>query len=163
MSQTGYIIIALIAAFVFSHWMMLRPSPRDRLLGVLRERAKQLGLIPRLVAAPAWIGVRPDTQQSGGMVAFYHLVLPDATLPLTQAKVVEGRLRVIHGVRTYHGQPFDVVGAIALEMQVNSVGLYWNEEADIRGEHLERLKAAMLGLAQQPASPKLHTTLHTES
>ncbi|MEC7120802.1 MAG: ammonium transporter [Pseudomonadota bacterium] len=147
MSQMGYIVIGLIIIFVFGQWMMLRPSPRERLRGQLRDRAKKMGLNPRLVAAPEWIGIRNDTQRKGGMVAFYHVVLPEAELPLTQAKVVDGRLRVIHGARAYHDVPFAVIGAIAIEMQANCVGLYWDEEADFRGERLEALKAAMLELA----------------
>lgn len=159
-SQTGYIVIAIIIVFVFGQWMMLRPSPRERLRGQLRERAKKMGLNPRLVATPTWIGLRSDTQRSGGMIAFYHLVLADAQLPLVQAKVVEDRLRVIHGARSYHDQKFSLVGAVAIEMQANSIGLYWDEDTDIRGERLDTLKAAMLELAQQPPHTAQNSTLH---
>lgn len=160
MSQTGYIVVAVIVIFVFGQWMMLRPSPRDRLRGQLRERAKKMGMNPRLVAAPAWIGVRQDTQRTGGMLAFYHLVLPDAELPLMQAKVVDGRLRVIQGARVYHDQPFDLAGVLAIEMQANCIGFYWDEDTDARGERLDTLKAAMLELARQPAHTVQNSTSH---
>ena len=135
--------------------MMLRPSPRERLRGQLRDRAKKMGLNPRLVAAPTWLGMHADPSgakapRTGGMLAFYHLVLPDAELPLMQAKIVDGRLRVIQGARAYHDRPFVLLGAIAIEMQANCIGLYWDEETDIRGERLDALKAAMLEFAQQP-------------
>lgn len=159
-SQTGYVVIATVIVFVLGQWMMLRPSPRERLRGQLRERAKKMALNPRLVAAPTWLGVRGDTQRTGGMVAFYHLVLADAQLPLVQAKVVDGRLRVIHGARSYHDQPFTLAGAVAIEMQANSIGLYWDEETDIRGERLDGLKAAMLELAQRPLHTAQNSTLH---
>ena len=164
-SQTGYIVIGIVVIFVLGQWMMLRPSPRDRLRGRLRERAKALGLNPRLVAAPAWLGLHVDTQRpeqtrTGGMLAFYHLVLPDVELPLMQAKVVDSRLRVIQGARAYHDQPFDLTGAIAIEMQANSIGLYWDEETDIYGERLEHLKAVLVEFAQQPAPVAKNSTLH---
>ncbi len=165
MSQTGYIVIGIVIIFVLGQWLMLRPGPRERLRGQLRERAQKMGLNPRLVAAPAWIGLRPDpqrsgTQRSGGMLAFYHLVLPHVELPLMQAKVVESRLRVIQGARSYHDQPFELDGAIAIEMQANSIGLYWDEETDIYGEHLDRLKAALLEFAQKPAPTAQNSTSH---
>ena len=159
-SQTGYIVIAIVIVFVFGQWMMLRPSPRDRLRGQLRERAKKLALNPRLVAAPAWLGVRTDTQRVGGMIAFYHLVLSGVELPLMQAKVVDGRLRVIHGARAYHDQPFGLLGAVAIEMQANSIGLYWDEEIDIYGERLDDLKAALTDFAKQPPHAAQNSTLH---
>ena len=159
-SQTGYMVIAAVVVLVLGQWMMLRPSPRDRLRGRLRERAKQMGLNPRLVAAPTWIGLYGESQRTGGMLAFYHLVLPHVELPLMQAKVVESRLRVIQGARSYHDQPFELDGAIAIEMQANSIGLYWDEETDIYGEHLDRLKAALLEFAQKPAPTAQNSTSH---
>jgi len=164
-SQTGYIVIGIVVIFVLGQWMMLRPSPRERLRGRLRERAKALGLNPRVVAAPAWLGVHVDTQRpeqtrTGGMLAFYHLVLPNVELPLMQAKVVDGRLRVIQGARAYHDQPFTLAGAVAIEMQANSIGLYWNEEVDIYGEQLDALKAALIAFAEQPLPVAQNSTLH---
>ena len=159
-SQTGYMVIAAVVVFVLGQWMMLRPSPRDRLRGRLRERAKKMGLNPRLVAAPTWIGLHGESQRTGGMLAFYHLVLADAQLPLMQAKVVDGRLRVIQGARAYHDQPFSLEGAVAIEMQANSIGLYWDEDTDIYGERLDGLKAALLELAQRPPHTAQNSTLH---
>lgn len=164
-SQTGYIVIGIVVIFVLGQWMMLRPSPRERLRGRLRERAKALGLNPRVVAAPAWLGVhvdtqRPDQTRTGGMLAFYHLVLPNVELPLMQAKVVEGRLRVIQGARAYHDQAFTLTGAVAIEMQANSIGLYWNEETDIYGQRLDALKAALVEFAHQSPPVAQNSTLH---
>jgi hypothetical protein len=35
-------------------------------------------------------------------------------------------------------------------MQANSLGVYWDEEADLHGAHLDALKTALLDLAANP-------------
>ena len=111
-----------------------------------------MGLHPRLVPAPHWTGHLATNGQLGGMVAYYHLVVPQGQLPLVQAKIVDQRLQVVHGSSIVQGEMFDIVGAQAIDMQANSIGVYWDEDADLHGSSLEHMKTALTSLTQRASA-----------
>lgn len=149
MSHTAIWVIGLIILFVLGSLLGLRVSPREKALGQLRERARKMGLHPRLVPAPQWTGHLATNGKLGGMVAYYHLVLPQAQLPLLQAKVVDQRLHVVNGNPALQDENFAITGAQAVDMQANSIGVYWDEDVDLHGQSLDAMKTALLSLAQR--------------
>lgn len=150
MSSTAFWVIGLIILFLIGSITGLRLNPREKALGQLRERARKMGLHPRLIAAPDWIDHRRTNGERGGMVAFYHVIVPQGQLPLVQAKIQDQQIQVVRGDMRYNGQPFTPTGILAVEMQANSLGVYWDEEADLHGAHLDALKTALLDLAANP-------------
>lgn len=149
MSATAYWIIGFIVLFILGSIMGLRVSPREKALGQMRERARKMGLHPRLMPAPAWIHHIAASGREGGMVAFYSILLPAARLPLLQALVKQQKLQVQSGNMQFDGQFIDLKGIYALEMQANCAGLYWDEESDLQGEQLEKMKNTLMSFAQQ--------------
>ena len=157
MTSTAVWVIVPIVLFVLGTVLGVRVSPREKALGELRDRARKMDLHPRLVPAPAWTGHLASNGQAGGMMAYYHMVLPDARLPLLHAKVVDGRLHVLKGDLALEGRALDLVGAQALDMQSNSIGLYWDEAADLQGTALDRMKQTLLTLAQDVQTKTPHS------
>lgn len=149
MSATAYWIIGFIVIFILGSIMGLRVSPREKALGEMRDRARKMALHPRLMAAPAWIEHKSASGKPGGMVAFYSVLLPDARLPLMRAMVEEQQLKVKQGDAQFNGQAINLKGIYALEMQANCAGLYWDEDADLHGEQLEKMKNTLMSFAQQ--------------
>ena len=147
MSSTAFWVIGLIILFLIGSVTGLRLNPREKALGQLRERARKMGLHPRLIAAPDWIDHRRTNGERGGMVAFYHVIIPQGQLPLVQAKIQDQQIQVVRGDTRYNRYPFTMAGMLAVEMQANSIGVYWDEERDLHGVHLEALKQALLDLA----------------
>jgi hypothetical protein len=146
--STAYWIIGFIFIFVVGSIMGLRVSPREKALGQTRERARKMGLHPRLIAAPEWIKHTTPSGKAGGMVAFYSVILPTAQLPLMQALVKDQQLVVQLGSPVFNHEPLDLVGIYAVEMQSNYVGIYWDEEADLHGQQLEKMKDTLIKLSQ---------------
>ncbi len=148
---TGYLVIGVVAVFRLGTFMSARISPRERLQGELREKARKIGLLPRLIAAPQWIHHLNYQGKPGGMVAYYSVVLPDATHALVQALIVEGALQVVKGDEGLQGYVLagNLKGIIAIEIQSNSAGFFWEEEADVHGEQLELMKLALIDAASR--------------
>lgn len=148
---TGYWVIGVVAVFMLGTFMSARVSPREKALINLRERAKKMGFMLRLVPAPQWIRHTTRSGRVGGMVAYYSLILPESTHALVQARLVEGRLVVEKGEPKLEGLVLDsrLKGVFAIEIQSNSVGVFWDEEEDLRGEQLDTLKSVMLACANQ--------------
>ena len=148
MGSTAFWVIGVILLFMLGLIMQLRVSPREKALGELRDRARQLQLNPRLIAAPEWIHHTTPSGKAGGMVAFYTVLLPSAKLPLMHALVKDQRLVVQTGTPEFNQHKIDLVGIYAVEMQANYVGIYWDEEADLHGKQLDAMKETLLSLAQ---------------
>jgi hypothetical protein len=149
MSASAYWIIGFIVVFILGSILGLRVSPREKALGEMRDRARKMGLHPRLMPAPAWINHTSLSGKPGGMVAFYSILLPEARMPLTQALVNAQKLQIKTGNLQFNGQFIDLKGIYALEMQANCAGLYWDEDADLHGEQLEKMKNTLMSFAQQ--------------
>ena len=149
MSATAYWIIGFIIVFILGSILGLRVSPREKSLGEMRDRARKMALHPRLMPAPAWIQHTSPSGKAGGMVAFYSILLPDARLPLLRAMVAQHQLVVKQGDAQFNGQSVDLKGIYALEMQANCAGFYWDEDIDLHGEQLEKMKNTLMSFAQQ--------------
>ncbi len=151
MTSAGYWVIGIVAVFMLGTFMSARISPREKALISLRDRAKKMGFILRLIPAPQWIQHHTITGKVGGMVAYYSLILPESTHALVQARLVDGRLVVEKGEPKLNGFVFDsrLKGVFAIEIQSNSVGVFWDEEEDLHGEQLETLKSVLLACADQ--------------
>ena len=54
MENTGIWVIGFIILFVLGSILGLRVSPREKALGMMREKARKMGLHPRLVADRDW-------------------------------------------------------------------------------------------------------------
>ena len=128
MENTGIWVVGFIIFFVLGSILGLRVSPREKALGLMREKARKMGLHPRLVVAPDWTKIPRASESRASMVAYYSVLLPNARLPLMRARVVDQKLQ--------------------LDMQANCVVLYWEEESDLRATQLDDIKAYLHSLAE---------------
>ena len=148
MEHTGLWVAIFIGVFLLGSIFGLRVSPREKALGMMREKARKMGLNPRLVAAPNWTGVPMATENRASMVAYYSVLMPDTRLPLMRAKVEDQKLKLIQGDEKFNDFPIALKGIYAIDMQANYVGIYWDEESDLKASQLEDMKAYLLHLAE---------------
>ncbi|MGE8557656.1 MULTISPECIES: ammonium transporter [unclassified Acinetobacter] len=148
MENTGIWITVFIVLFVLGSIFGLRVSPREKALGLMREKARKMALHPRLVAAPDWTKVPMATENRASMVAYYSVLIPDARLPLMRARVEDQKLKIVQGDDKFNDLPIALKGIYAIDMQANCVGLYWDEESDLRATQLEDIKAYLTSLAE---------------
>ena len=148
MEHTGLWVALIIIVFVLGSIFGLRVSPREKALGLMREKARKMGLHPRLVAAPDWTKVPMATESRASMVAYYSVLIPDARLPLMRFRVENQKLQVIQGDEKFKDFPIALKGIYAIDMQANCVGLYWDEASDLRATQLEDMKAYLLKFAE---------------
>jgi len=148
MENTGLWVALVIIVFVLGSIFGLRVSPREKALGLMREKARKMGLHPRLVAAPEWTKIPMATESRASMVAYYSVLIPDARLALMRARVEEQKLQVVLGDEKFKDFPIALKGIYAIDMQANCVGLYWDEESDLRATQLDDMKAYLLKLAE---------------
>ena len=148
MEHTGLWVALIIIIFVLGSIFGLRVSPREKALGLMREKARKMGLHPRLVAAPEWTKIPMATESRASMVAYYSVLIPDARLALMRARVEEQKLQVVLGDEKFKDFPIALKGIYAIDMQANCVGLYWDEESDLRATQLDDMKAYLLKLAE---------------
>ena len=148
MEHTGTWVAVIIIVFVLGSIFGLRVSPREKALGMMRDKARKMGLHPRLVAAPDWTGIPMATENRASMVAYYSVLLPQARLPLMRVKVEDQTLKVVQGDEKFKDFPIALKGIYAIDMQANCVGLYWDEESDLRATQLDAMKAYLQALAE---------------
>ena len=149
MENTGIWVIGFIILFVLGSILGLRVSPREKALGMMREKARKMGLHPRLVAAPDWTKIPMASSSRASMVAYYSVLIPDARLPLMRARVEDQQLKVVQGNDKFNALPIALKGIYAIDMQANCVGIYWDEEADLRATQLDEMKAFLHSLAER--------------
>lgn len=148
MENTGIWVAVIIVVFVLGSIFGLRVSPREKALGLMREKARKIGLHPRLIAAPEWTHVPMATEKRASMVANYSVLIPDARLPLMRARVEDQKLKLIQGDEKFNDFPIALKGIYAIDMQANCVGLFWDEEIDLRATQLDDMKAYLLKMAE---------------
>ncbi|QOW47343.1 MULTISPECIES: ammonium transporter [Acinetobacter] len=148
MEHTGLWVAVIVIVFVMGSIFGLRVSPREKALGMMREKARKMGLHPRLVAAPDWTKVPMATESRASMVAYYSVLIPEARLPLMRARVEDQKLKLLQGDAKFNDFPIALKGIYAIHMQANCVGLYWDEESDLRATQLEDMKAYLFSLAE---------------
>ena len=148
MENTGIWVVGFIIVFVLGSILGLRVSPREKALGIMREKARKMGLHPRLVAAPDWTKIPMASSSRASMVAYYSILIPDARLPLTRARVEDQKLKLVQGDDKFNDLPIALKGIYAIDMQANCVGLYWDEESDLRATQLDDIKTYLQSLAE---------------
>ncbi|OTH00306.1 MULTISPECIES: ammonium transporter [Acinetobacter] len=148
MENTGIWVIGFIILFVLGSILGLRVSPREKALGMMREKARKMGLHPRLVAAPDWTKIPMASSSRASMVAYYSVLIPDVRLPLMRARVEDQKLKVVQGNDKFNALPIALKGIYAIDMQANCVGLYWDEESDLRATQLDDIKTYLQSLAE---------------
>lgn len=146
MENTGLWVTIIIVLFVVGSIFNLRTSPRDKALAQLRENARKMGLNPRLVPAPEWLKLEKNGQYSP-MIAYYHVIIADGKLPLMRALVQNQQLKVVMGDERYQQKTVNLNGLYGIEMQANTVAVYWDEGQDLHGEHLLTMKDFLQNLA----------------
>ena len=149
MENTGIWVAVAIIIFVMGSIFGLRVSPREKALGLMREKARKMGLHPRLVVAPDWTKIPKATESRASMVAYYSVLIADARLPLMRALVTDQKLELLHGDEKFQDLPIALKGIYAIDMQANCVGIYWDEEADLRATQLDEMKAFLHSLAER--------------
>ena len=149
MENTGIWVAVAIIIFVMGSIFGLRVSPREKALGLMRKKKKKMGLHPRLVVAPDWTKIPKATESRASMVAYYSVLIADARLPLMRALVTDQKLELLHGDEKFQGLPIALKGIYAIDMQANCVGIYWDEEADLRATQLDEMKAFLHSLAER--------------
>lgn len=145
MENSGLWITIIIILFVVGSILNFRTSPRDKALAKLREDARKMGLNPRLVPAPDWLKL-PKNGQYAPMVAYYHLIIANGQFPLMRATVENQQLNLIIGHEKYQHYAVTLQGLYGIEMQANSIAVYWDESQDLHGEHLAELKVFLQDL-----------------
>ena len=148
MEHTGLWVALVITIFILGSIFGLRVSPREKALGLMREKARKMGLHPRLVVAPDWTKVPMATESRASMVAYYSVLIPDARLALMRARVEDEKLQLIQGDEKFKDFPIALKGIYAIDMQANCVGLFWDEEIDLRATQLDDMKAYLLKMAE---------------
>lgn len=148
MENTGIWVAVVIVVFVLGSIFGLRVSPREKAIGIMRDKARKMGLHPRLVVAPDWTKIPMATESRASMVAYYSILLPEARLPLMRARVSEQKLDLVYGDDKFKDLPIALKGIYAIDMQANCVGLYWDEESDLRATQLDDIKAYLNSLAE---------------
>jgi len=111
MENTGIWVIGFIILFVLGSILGLRVSPREKALGMMREKARKMGLHPRLVAAPDWTKIPMASSSRASMVAYYSVLIPDARLPLMRARVEDQQLKVVQGNDKFNALPIALKGS----------------------------------------------------
>ena len=149
MENTGIWVTVIIVVFVLGSIFGLRISPREKALGIMRDKARKMALHPRLVAAPDWTKIPMATENRASMVAYYSILIPDARLALMRARVEDNQLKVVQGDDKFNALPIVLKGIYAIDMQANCVGIYWDEEADLRATQLDEMKAFLHSLAER--------------
>lgn len=147
MEHVGLWVAIIIVVFVLGSIFGLRVSPREKALGLMRDKARKIGLHPRLVPAPEWTKIPKASENRASMVAYYSILVPEGRFALMRALVVNGQLKVIEGNQKFNDSPIALKGIYAIDMQANCVGLYWDEETDLKATQLEDMKAYLLQLA----------------
>ena len=148
MENTGIWVVGFIIVFVLGSMLGLRVSPREKALGMMREKARKMALHPRLVAAPDWTKIPMASEKRASMVAYYSVLIPDARLPLMRARVEDQKLKLVQGDDKFNDLPIALKGIYAIDMQANCVGLYWEEESDLRATQLDDMKTYLKSLAE---------------
>ena len=148
MENTGIWVAVVIVIFVMGSILGLRVSPREKAIGMMRDQARKMGLHPRLVVAPDWTKIPMATENRASMVAYYSVLLPEARLPLMRARIVDQKFEIVHGDDNFKDFPIALKGIYAIDMQANCVGMFWDEEADLRATQLEDIKALLHALAE---------------
>ena len=144
----GLWITIIIVVFVLGSIFGLRVSPREKALGLMREKARKIGLHPRLVVAPDWTKIPKATENRASMVAYYSVLIPDARLPLMRALIQNEQLQVVQGDEKFNEILIALQGIYAIDMQANCVGIYWDESCDHRATQLDAMKAFLISLAE---------------
>lgn len=148
MENAGLWITILIVVFVLGSIFGLRVSPREKALGIMRDKARKMGLHPRLIAAPDWTKIPKATENRASMVAYYSVIIPEGRLLLMRARVEELKLHVVQGDQKFNDFPIALKGIYAIDMQSNCVGLYWDEESDLMATQLDDMKELLIKLAE---------------
>ena len=148
MENAGLWITILIVVFVLGSIFGLRVSPREKALGIMRDKARKMGLHPRLIAAPDWTKIPKATENRASMVAYYSVIIPEGRLLLMRARVEEQKLQVVQGDQKFNDFPIALKGIYAIDMQSNCVGLYWDEESDLMATQLDDMKELLIKLAE---------------
>ena len=148
MENTGIWITVFIVVVVLGSIFGLRVNPREKALGIMRDKARKMSLHPRLVAAPEWTKIPMASEKRASMVAYYSVLIPDARLPLMRARVVDQKLELVYGDDKFKDLPVALKGIYAIDMQANCVGIFWDEESDLRATQLEDMKAYLHSLAE---------------
>ena len=148
MEHTGLWVALVITVFILGSIFGLRVGPREKALGLMREKARKMGLHPRLVVAPDWTKVPMATESRASMVAYYSVLIPDARLALMRARVEDEKLQLIQGDEKFKDFPIALKGIYAIDMQANYVGIYWDEESDLKASQLDDMKAYLLHSAE---------------
>ena len=148
MDNIGIWVTVVIVIFVLGSIFGLRVNPREKALGIMREKARKMALHPRIVVAPDWTKIPKATESRASMVAYYSVLIPDARLPLMRARVEDQQLKVVQGNDKFNALPIALKGIYAIDMQANCVGLYWDEESDLRATQLDDIKTYLQSLAE---------------
>ncbi|NHB56558.1 ammonium transporter [Acinetobacter shaoyimingii] len=148
MENIGIWVTVVIVVFVLGSIFGLRVNPREKALGLMREKARKMSLHPRLVPAPDWTKIPKATESRASMVAYYSVLIPEARLPLMRARVEDQKLHVVTGDEKFNDLPIALKGIYAIDMQANCVGLYWDEETDLRATQLDDIKVYLHSLAE---------------
>src|SRR5690606_9722202 len=119
MENTGIWVAVIIIIFVMGSIFGLRVSPREKALGIMRDKACDMGLHPRFVDAPDWNKIPPATGRRASMVAYYSVLMPDARLSLMRARVVDNKLEIVQGDEKFKDFPIALKGIYAIDMQAN--------------------------------------------
>lgn len=132
--MTAFLIALLVVvAFVWGQMLVLRPSPRDQRLMLLRAEARRLGLHARLLPPPDWYrGEKPP----GGLLACYSLLTGDEDKGLPYFRVdrlSDGDWMIRAGdpaALKALALPVQAEHWVSVEARANTLSVWWLERGE---------------------------------
>lgn len=144
---TFLVVLLVVVAYVWGQMLLLRPSPRDQRLMLLRAEARKLDLHPRLLPSPDWYrGEKPR----GGLLACYSILTGDENkgLPYFRAeRLGDGEWVVRDGDRALLRSLSFPAGAdhwVSVEARANALSVWWMEQGTV--EDLPALRELLVKL-----------------
>lgn len=132
--MTAFLIALLVVvAFVWGQMLVLRPSPRDQRLMLLRAEARKLGLHARLLPPPDWYrGEKPP----GGLLACYSVLTGDEDKGLPYFRVdrlSDGDWMIRAGdpaILKALALPVQAEHWVSVEARANTLSVWWLERGE---------------------------------
>lgn len=135
----GFWVVCAVVLFVVGNVMALKPPIHETRLTTLRLHARQLGLMPKLVATPDWLNThllqKPNPPK---MLACYTLVNDAWQLPLGTFVANDALWQGTPDTKNSHplaSAPLDTVLApylVGLSSKANSVSVFFYDERYVK-------------------------------
>lgn len=131
----GFWVVCGVVLFVIGNVMALKPPIHETRLTTIRLHARSLGLIPKLISIPAWLGTHlPSDRKLPKMIACYTLVNDAWQLPSGTFVIKDNTWQAV--AETSNTHPFNDKAITTLQpyllgltSKANSISMFFYDEA----------------------------------